>query len=105
MADIMVKEFCTESDYTRWLPELLVDFKSGLIRGYETVSNPFTLIIRYEYTLALINRHPELYVGGLLVASNYLRLAARVKGVDDELAQSFAILSKKWSELLNQFKN
>ena len=105
MADLMVKEFCTQPDYTRWLPELLVDFKTGLIRGSETISNPFTLITRYEYTLALINRHPELYVGGLLIASNYLKLAARVKGIDDDLAQNFAIISKKWSELLNQFKN
>lgn len=101
MADMMTKEFCTEAEYTRWLPELLVDFKTGLIRGSETISNPFNLITRYEYALALINRHPELYAGGLLVASNYFKLAARVKGVDDELAQNFAILSKKWSELLN----
>lgn len=105
MADLMVKEFCTEAEYTRFMPELLVDFKTGLINGSETISNPFTLITRYEYALALINRHPELYADGLLVASNYLKLAARVKGVDDELAQSFAILSKKWSNLLNQLIN
>lgn len=105
MADSMIKEFCTEAEYTRWLPELLVDFKTGLIRGSETVSNPFTILVRYEYTLALINRNPDLYVGGLLIATNYLKLAARVKGVDDELAQKFALLSKKWSELLNKLKN
>lgn len=104
MTDLIVKEFCTQPDYTRWLPELLVDFDTGLIRGSETISNPFTLITRYEYTLALINRHPELYAEGLLIASNYLKLAVRVKGIDDDLAQNFAILSKKWSELLSQFK-
>lgn len=101
----MVKEFCTEPEYTRIMPGLLVDFKTGLVRGSATVSNPFILLLRYEYALALINRHAELYAGGLLVASNYLKLAARVKGVEDELAQNFAIVSKKWSDLLNQFKN
>ena len=105
MADLIVKEFCVEVEYTRGLSELLVDFKTGLVRGSDTISNPFILITRYEYALALINRHPEMYVEGLLVASNYLKLAAYVKGVDDEIAQNFAILSKKWSGILKQFKN
>lgn len=105
LADLMVKEFCTEPEYTRGILGLLIDFKTGLIRGSATVSNPFIVLLRYEYGLALINRHPELYAGGLLVASNYLKLAARIKGVDDELAQDFAIISKKWSNFLNQLNN
>lgn len=103
IADLITKEFCVEAEYTRSVPELLIDFKTGLIRGHETISNPFILLIRYEYALALINCHPELYRDGLLAGSNYLKLAAKIKGVDDELAQSFAVIIKKWSGYGNQF--
>lgn len=100
VADMMAHEFCNEPEYTKRLPALLVNFKTGLIRGSESISNPFVLLIRYEYALALIHRHPEFYSKGLVIASNYLKLAARIKGVDDELAQQFAILSRKWSDHL-----
>lgn len=100
LADLMAHEFCNEPEYTKRLPSLLVNFETGLIRGSETISNPFVLLIRYEYALALIHRHPELYSQGLFIASNYLKLAARIKGVDDELAQHFAIISRKWSDYL-----
>lgn len=102
IADMITKEFCTDPEYTRNIPGLIVDFKTGLIRGSETISNPFVLVNRYEYALALINRHPELYRDGLLIASNYLKLAARIKGIDDDLAQKFAIISKNWSDYLNR---
>ena len=100
MADMLTQEFCAEPEYTKEVPSLLVDFKTGLIKGHETVTNPFVLLVRYEYALALIHRHPELYASGLLIASNYLKLASRIKGVDDELAQKFAVVSQKWSEYL-----
>lgn len=82
-----------------------MDFKTGLVKGYRTLSNPFVVLARYEYILALINRHPELYSSGLLIASNYLKLAVRFKGIDDELAQSIAALSKKWADLLNHLND
>ncbi len=101
IADCMTKEFCTDPEYTRTVPGLLINLKTGLVRGSETISNPFLLLTRYEYALTLINRHPELYRDGLLAASNYLKLAAHIKGFDDELAQKFAIVSKNWADYLN----
>ena len=104
LADMLTHEFCSEFEYTKALPPLLIDFKSGLIRGHETISNPFIHLIRYEYALALIHRHPEYYPDGVLIASNYLKLAVKIKGVDDELAQKFALISQKWSEYLKNNK-
>ena len=103
MADMMISEFCCDPEYTKELPSLLVNFRTGLIRGSETISNPFVLLVRYEYTLALIHHHPEFYSNGLLIVSNYLKIASRIKGVDDQLAQKFAIISQKWLEYLKSF--
>lgn len=98
LADLITLEYCLEPEYTERIPSLLINFKTGLVKGIQTISNPFIILLRYEYALALINRHPELYFDGLLIASNYLKLAVKLKGVDDEIAQKFAVISQKWSE-------
>ena len=102
IADLMIKEFCNASEYTQTIPGLLIDLKTGIVRGSETISNPFILVARYEYSLALINRHPELYTFGLLVASNYLKLSVRIKGIEDELAQKLAVVSRRWADSLRK---
>ncbi len=101
-ADLFTTEFCIDDEFTRRVPELLIDMNTGEILGSETISNPFILLNRYEYGMVLINMHKDLLSSGIVAASIYLKMAAKIKGVDDEFALRISLLVRKWAATLKQ---
>lgn len=96
LADLMTHEFCLDDNFVYCMPRLLINFDDGSVRGQCTISNPFKILNRYEYSLALIDRCNDNYTEGVKVVERYLQMAILIKGTDDELVQKFTVLSKKW---------